>query len=1077
MSFPPTMKKSSTNPAKHGVTVLNRARREHDSALFRLSVERAFDAIFWINRRGGFVYVNEAACRLLGYSRDELMRLSLWDIDPDYPRARWDNRWEEYERTGEDSLERIESRQRRKDGGEIPVEIFCQFVTTAGEVLHIAQVRDVSERRRAHVALNRTLRAYRVLSSCNEVLTQAVDERQLLEEVCRIAVEEGHYRFTWVGYPQHDAIKTVLPVAKAGHEAGYLDNLITWNENDVRGQGPIGRVMRTKQKVVVRNFLKDPTLKPWHEAARERGYASGLALPLVHNGELFGAIMMYSGEEDAFDVAEVELLEELAANLAVGVHLIRNSEALKASEARFRSAFENTAVGMMLLDAAGRFQRANQAFCRLVGYSEDELRARTFLEITHPDDVEKNLPAVEQLMAGEIESFFVEKRYVHKRGHPVWVHASVTVVRDAAGRPCGFIAQSQDITGRRRAVEELERTVSLLQATLEATTDGILVVNREGRILSFNRQFVEMWRIPDDVMASRDDNRALAFVLDQLQEPGRFLRKVRALNSQSEAVSFDVIKFKDGRIYERYSQPQKIKDRTVGRVWSFRDVTERRRMEEAVRRNEERLREAVRVAHIGIFDHDHVNGTIYWSPEHRRIYGWDAEEPVTTEKFMEHVPPEDRPGITEALARSMDPAGDGICDLEFRMIDRNGVMHWLATRSRTYFEEGDGVRRWARTVGAVVDITGRKQAEEALRESEERFRLAMRYSAIGMAIVALDGRFLDVNRALCQMVGYTREELLARDFQSITHPDDLAADLAHARDLLDRKIESYQMEKRYFHKNGGVVWIQLNGSLILHADGTPHHFIAQIQDISERKEADERITRYMKHMRALSARLIAVREEERRALAQELHDEIGQNLTAAKIHLHAMEQTCRNCNVPHVENLHEALLAVTKTLEQVRSLSLDLRPLQLDDLGLPVALRSLLSRDAEAGGWTAHFDENLDPARLAPALELSCYRVAQEALTNILRHSGATEVWLSLRLEGDLLRLIIRDNGRGFDLAAARDAAGSRSLGLIGMRERVENANGRIEIRTRPGAGAEVEAVFPLTAADEREAPGAESRG
>jgi len=135
----------------------------------------------------------------------------------------------------------------------------------------------------------------------------------------------------------------------------------------------------------------------------------------------------------------------------------RAEEARRESEGRFRSAFEKTAVGMVLLDITGRFLRANPAFCALVGYSEDELLSKTFLEITHPEDLEKNLPVVERLMAGEIESLFVEKRYLHKLGHSVWVHASVASVRDALGRPLNFIAQSQDITERKRLEDELRQ--------------------------------------------------------------------------------------------------------------------------------------------------------------------------------------------------------------------------------------------------------------------------------------------------------------------------------------------------------------------------------------------------------------------------------------------------------------------------------------------------------------------------------------------------------------------------------------------------------------------------------------------
>lgn len=136
-------------------------------------------------------------------------------------------------------------------------------------------------------------------------------------------------------------------------------------------------------------------------------------------------------------------------------------------------------------------------------------------------------------------------------------------------------------------------TSSLMHATIESTADGLLVVNTEGKIVLFNKKFVTMWQIPQEIVDTRDDDKAIAFVLDQLKDPDAFLNKVKELYATPEAESFDVLEFKDDRVFERYSQPQKVGDEVIGRVWSFRDVTDRKKIEKDLQRRMKELQAVI----------------------------------------------------------------------------------------------------------------------------------------------------------------------------------------------------------------------------------------------------------------------------------------------------------------------------------------------------------------------------------------------------------------------------------------------------------------------------------------------------
>ena len=257
----------------------------------------------------------------------------------------------------------------------------------------------------------------------------------------------------------------------------------------------------------------------------------------------------------------------------------RAEQALQESEARFRQAFDFAGIGMALLSPDGRWLRTNRALREMLGYGEEAFLRTGFRELTHPEDLPDNLAQVRRLMAGEIPFMQVEKRYRHRDGHYVWARLNVSVVRSADGKPLCTVAQIEDISRRKQAEEDQKLALSLLQATLESTADAILVVDREGRVSSWNERFLELWGMPKALAAAGDDARLLDFAAGQLAPPEGFLDKVRSLYAQPEADSFDTLYFKDGRVVERYSQAQRLDGKVVGRVWSFREVTDRVRAE------------------------------------------------------------------------------------------------------------------------------------------------------------------------------------------------------------------------------------------------------------------------------------------------------------------------------------------------------------------------------------------------------------------------------------------------------------------------------------------------------------------
>jgi diguanylate cyclase (GGDEF)-like protein/PAS domain S-box-containing protein len=249
---------------------------------------------------------------------------------------------------------------------------------------------------------------------------------------------------------------------------------------------------------------------------------------------------------------------------------------LRAASDAFPSFAENSPVGIYIVEN-GKFTYVNRHFELATGYDQDELLGQECLALVHPDDKEKVRESAVGMLKGYARTPY-EYRILTRAGETKWILESVTPVK-SRGRQLA-IGYFNDVTERMRTEDELRSALALHAATIESTADGLLIVDGRGKILSFNQRFVEMWRLPLEVVASKDDDAAIGFVLDQLHDPRGFEDKVRSLYTQPDAESYDVLEFNDGRVFERYSKPTLIAGKSAGRVWSFRDVTERRRSEE-----------------------------------------------------------------------------------------------------------------------------------------------------------------------------------------------------------------------------------------------------------------------------------------------------------------------------------------------------------------------------------------------------------------------------------------------------------------------------------------------------------------
>ena len=353
--------------------------------------------------------------------------------------------------------------------------------------------------------------------------------------------------------------------------------------------------------------------------------------------------------------------------------------------------------------------------------------------------------------------------------------------------------------------------------------------------------------------------------------------------------------------------------------------------------------------------------------------------------------------------------------------------------------------------------------QQALELSERRYRAIVEDQSELIIRILPDSTATFVNRAYCRYFGFEPDQVLGRPVLDSMSPENCEA-LRHNLARVSPQAPAYERDALVRNAAGAERWMHWSGRGIFDGRGALAEIQAVGRDVTELRRAMDELNAARERLQGLSRRLLEVQEAERKHLARELHDDIGQGLTALKLNLEALQRGRDDAALD--TRVQEALQTTRHTIERVRQLSLNLRPLQLDDLGLAPALRSHLDRQAALGGFALHLEIQEVPAKLAADVETACFRVAQEAVNNIVRHARAKNVWLRLFVAGGRLALSVRDDGAGFEVESAqRRAALGASLGVVSMEERVALVGGTFQIHSAPGEGTAVVASFPVAKA------------
>ncbi|MBS1246739.1 MAG: response regulator, partial [Proteobacteria bacterium] len=598
---------------------------------------------------------------------------------------------------------------------------------------------------------------------------------------------------------------------------------------------------------------------PWLERSREHGYRSSMATPLRVHGQVIGSLNVYAAMPGAFGSQEVVLLEKLAVDIGLAVERLRAIDRIAASEHELATILQNMQDTYYRTDQDGRIVRASESATRLLGYAPEEVLGMRLADFYVDADGRERFLAALQAANGTLRNFEAALR--HRDGSVTWVSTNAQFVRDAEGKVIGIEGTTRDITDRKRAEDRLLDIARGVSATTGETFFHTLVAHLV-QSLQADYAFVgQLTPEQDDrirtIAAQAGDKRIEDFEYDlagtpcqnvvgretcaypravQDQFPSDHMLAEMGVHAYVGTPLFSSNGAALGLLVVLYRRPidEDLTIRTTLEIFAARAAAEleRLRAELALRESEIMLARAQEMTHLGSWRWQVVTGKVTWSDEMYRIYGVSPDMgEVSFERAMAAMHPDDRALVTQQVQDML--AGKDTENYEYRIVRPDGVVRNVWARSEVQ-RAADGSPLFV--IGTVQDITNHKRAEQALRDSETRYRTIVETAQEGIWQIDADSRTSYVNRKMAEILGYTVAEMQGRSLLDFMDEEGRAM-VAYNVERRKQGIAE-QHEFKFQHKDGATVWAELNTTPQHNADGSYAGALAMVTDITERRRAE-----------------------------------------------------------------------------------------------------------------------------------------------------------------------------------------------------------------------------------------------
>jgi PAS domain S-box-containing protein len=758
----------------------------------------------------------------------------------------------------------------------------------------------------------------------------------------------------------------------------------------------------------------------------------------------------------------------------------RAEMALRVSEARYRSLVKRSSDGIFIFDPkTGKVLEANDQFLKMLGYKEEDVESLMLRDIVVFEDRATRAETKRALESGQ--DVHGLRRYRSADGSFLEVEVGVTFIGDEDQQVA--MVNVRDVTERRRAERALKESEDRYRTIFETTGCATCIIEEEMTLSLVNTEFEKLSGYSKDEIEGRKN--WIEFLEPKEVERLTRYHYLRRLDPVAAPRNYELqFVTRSGQMRTMFMTVALIPgtDKSVG---SLLDITDRERAENALRESDRRYRTLFEESRDGIYINTLDGKFIDGNQSMLDLFGYTREEMLQVNAGSMYLDSVDRARFQEDMmeknfvrdyeVRFKRKDGSEIdCLLtstfwrasDDRVLGYQGIIHDITERKKAEealraIKDELEVRVTERTAELrsanerlMHELTRRKRVEEMLRKGAERYRDLFQNSPVGIYRVNADGRILMANQALVRMLGYntftdiTTNEIEEDDYE----PNYLQADFRKRLES-DGRVRGY--EATWKRPDGTIIFVSENARSVKSEDGSVIYYEGTVSDISEQKKAEEKIEAYQEELRSLASELSLAEERERRRISSMLHDNIGQILALAKIKLGSLIDP-ESHGMIHLEEVRHL---IEQAIKYTRSLTFELSPPILYELGFEAALEWLGEQMQEQHGFVFTFENDNEPKQMDEEIRIFLFTSVRELLVNTGKHAGATCVTVAIRKSGDEVVIEVEDNGVGFSPAGYERGFGG--YGLFSIRERLKHLGGRIEINSSPGKGTSIRLTVP----------------